>query len=80
MAGFGESSVDFVVEYWVNGIDDGKNKYKSHVLFAIWNALKAEGIEMPYPQRVVHHRGLPVGPRMRPVRCVIVPTAGVIVS
>ncbi|MEF3048056.1 mechanosensitive ion channel family protein [Pseudotabrizicola sp. L79] len=54
LAGFGESSVDFVVEYWVNGIDDGKNKYRSPVLFAIWNALKAEGIEMPFPQRVVH--------------------------
>ncbi|MCF8487151.1 MAG: mechanosensitive ion channel [Rhodobacteraceae bacterium] len=59
LAGFGESSVDFVVEYWVSGLDDGKNKYKSHVLYAIWNALKAEGIEMPYPQRVLHHRGLP---------------------
>lgn len=54
LVGFGESSVDFVVEYWVNGIDDGKNKYRSHVMFAIWNALKAEGIEMPFPQRVVH--------------------------
>lgn len=50
---FGESAVDFAVEYWVNGIDDGKNKYGSPVLFAIWNALKAEGIEMPYPHRVV---------------------------
>lgn len=54
LVGFGESAVDFAVEYWVNGIDDGKNKYRSPVLFAIWNALKAEGIEMPYPQRVVH--------------------------
>ncbi len=59
LTGFGESSVDFVVEYWVSGIDDGKNKYKSPVLFAIWNALKAEGIEMPYPQRVVHMKTLP---------------------
>ena len=55
--GFGESSVDFAVEYWVNGIDDGKNKYGSPVLFAIWNALKAEGIEMPYPHRVVEIKG-----------------------
>ncbi|MDR7124420.1 mechanosensitive ion channel domain-containing protein [Pseudotabrizicola sp. 4114] len=57
--GFGESSVDFVLEYWVNGIDDGKNKYRSPVLFAIWNALKAEGIEMPFPQQVVHLRPAP---------------------
>lgn len=62
LRGFGESSVDFVVEYWVNGIDDGKNKYGSAVLFAIWNALKAEGIEMPYPHRVVEIKGaLPKG-------------------
>jgi potassium-dependent mechanosensitive channel len=57
LKGFGESSVDFTVEYWVQGIDDGKNKYASVVLFAIWNALKAEGIEMPFPQRVVHLKG-----------------------
>jgi len=61
---FGESSVDFAVEYWVNGIDDGRNKYGSPVLFAIWNALKAEGIEMPFPQRVVHLKtDAPVAPK-----------------
>ncbi len=53
---FGESSVDFAVEYWVAGIDDGKNKYGSPVLFAVWNALKNAGIEMPYPRRVVELR------------------------
>lgn len=58
---FGESSVDFAVEYWVSGIDDGKNKYGSPVLFAIWNALKEAGIEMPYPHRVVELRNAPGG-------------------
>ena len=58
---FGESAVDFSLEYWVNGIDDGKNKYASPVLFAIWNALKAAGIEMPYPHRVVEIRGGTLG-------------------
>ena len=57
LKGFGESAVDFTVEYWVNGIDDGKNKYASPVLFAIWNALKSAGIDMPYPHRVVEIRG-----------------------
>jgi potassium-dependent mechanosensitive channel len=56
---FGESSVDFAIEYWVSGIDDGKNKYGSPVLFAIWNALKEAGIEMPYPRRVVELRNQP---------------------
>ncbi len=56
LRGFGESSVDFAVEYWVNGIDDGKNKYMSQVLFAVWRALKDADIEMPYPHRVVEMR------------------------
>lgn len=57
LRGFGESSVDFAVEYWVSGIDDGKNKYASQVNFAIWNALKAAGVEMPYPHRVIELKG-----------------------
>lgn len=57
LAGFGESGVDFVVKYWVQGIDDGRNRYGADVLFAVWNALKAEGIEIPYPHRVVELRG-----------------------
>lgn len=59
LRGFGESSVDFAVEYWVSGIDDGKNKYGSPVLFAVWNALKEAGIDMPYPHRVVELRNAP---------------------
>jgi small-conductance mechanosensitive channel len=59
LRGFGESSVDFAVEYWVAGIDDGKNKYGSPVLFAVWNALKEAGIDMPYPHRVVELRNAP---------------------
>jgi small-conductance mechanosensitive channel len=61
LCGFGESSVDFAVEYWVAGIDDGKNKYASQVNFAIWNALKAAGIEMPYPHRVIEVKGGSLG-------------------
>jgi small-conductance mechanosensitive channel len=61
LRGFGESSVDFAVEYWVAGIDDGKNKYAGQVNFAIWNALKAAGIEMPYPHRVIEMKGGSLG-------------------
>ncbi|MEO0669442.1 MAG: mechanosensitive ion channel domain-containing protein [Pseudomonadota bacterium] len=57
LVGFGDSGIDFCVEYWVSGIDDGRNKYKSHVLFAIWNALKDNDIEIPYPHRVIEVKG-----------------------
>lgn len=57
LRGFGDSGVDFCVEFWVGGIDDGKNKYTSDVLFLIWNALKKNNIEIPYPHRVVEFKG-----------------------
>lgn len=60
LRGFGESGVDFAVEFWVNGIEDLTRKFRSDVLFVIWNTLKAEGIEIPYPHRVVELRNGPI--------------------
>lgn len=60
LRGFGDSGIDFAVEFWVNGIDDGENKYTSDVLFLIWNALKEAEIEIPYPHRVVELKGGPL--------------------
>ncbi len=57
LRGFGDSGIDFCVEFWVNGIDDGKNKYSSDVLFLVWNALKENDIEIPYPHRVIEIKG-----------------------
>ncbi|WP_292286319.1 mechanosensitive ion channel domain-containing protein [Marivita sp.] len=59
LRGFGDSGIDFGVEFWVNGIDDGKNRYASDVLFLIWNALKEHKIEIPYPHRVIEMRNAP---------------------
>jgi potassium-dependent mechanosensitive channel len=57
LVSFGDSGVNFCVEFWVNGLDDGKNKYSSDVLFRIWNALKDNNITIPYPQREVRLLG-----------------------
>jgi small-conductance mechanosensitive channel len=57
LRGFGDSGIDFGVEFWVEGIDDGQNKYASDVLFLIWNALKDNDIEIPYPHRVIEVKG-----------------------
>ncbi|MEZ5714724.1 MAG: mechanosensitive ion channel [Paracoccaceae bacterium] len=72
LRGFGDSGIDFAVEFWVNGIDDGRNKFTPKVLFAVWNALKDNGIEIPYPHRVIELKGaLPqaeTAPKARPAR------------
>ncbi len=57
LRGFGDSGIDFAVEFWVNGIDDGPNKYTSDVLFLIWNALKDNNITIPYPHRTIEVSG-----------------------
>jgi len=54
----GQATVgDYVALDGGEGIDDGPNKYTSDVLFLIWNALKDNNIEIPYPQRVVEIKG-----------------------
>ncbi|MEO1550643.1 MAG: mechanosensitive ion channel domain-containing protein [Pseudomonadota bacterium] len=57
LRGFGDSGIDFAVEFWVEGIDDGKNRFTSDVLFLIWKALKDNDIEIPFPQRELRVRG-----------------------
>jgi small-conductance mechanosensitive channel len=53
IAGFGDFGVDILVEFWMEGIDDGKNRVGADLLHMIWNAFKEHGIEFPFPQREV---------------------------
>jgi small-conductance mechanosensitive channel len=55
---YGESSLDFEVRFW-SGFDEWL-EVRSDVLVAIYDALAAHGIEIPFPQRDLHIRsGLP---------------------
>lgn len=56
LCGFGDSGIDFLVEFWVNGIDDGIKKYILDVLFLIWNVFRDEGIEIFYLYCVVEFK------------------------
>ncbi len=53
IAGFGEHGVDILIEFWMEGIDDGKNRVGADLLLMIWNAFKEHNIEIPFPQREV---------------------------
>jgi small-conductance mechanosensitive channel len=53
IAGFGDSGINILVEFWMEGIDDGENRVGADLLLMIWVALKEHGIEIPFPQREV---------------------------
>ena len=50
---FADSGIEILVEFWMEGIDDGKNRVGADLLFMIWKALEENDIEIPFPQRVV---------------------------
>ncbi len=50
---FGDSGIDILVEFWMEGIDDGKNRVGGDLLLMIWMALRDNNIEIPFPQREI---------------------------
>ena len=53
LKGFGDSGINFTVEFWIEGIDDGKNRIAADLLTIIWETLKNNDISIPFPQREV---------------------------
>ena len=51
LARFGDSSLDFALWFWIGDPIKGVGNVRSAVLFALWDAFKREGIEIPYPVR-----------------------------
>ena len=50
---FGDSGINMFVEFWMMGIDDGKNRVGGDLMLTILETLKEHGIEIPFPQREV---------------------------
>lgn len=59
---FGDSGINMFVEFWMVGIDDGKNRVGGDLLLMILEALQEHGFEIPYPQREVRVLNTPSGP------------------
>ncbi|MTI63921.1 mechanosensitive ion channel domain-containing protein [Methylophaga sp.] len=57
--GFADSGIDILVEFWMEGIDDGRNRVGGDLLLMIWDALQQHGIEIPFPQREIKILGQP---------------------
>jgi small-conductance mechanosensitive channel len=54
---FGASSLDFELRAYIGNIDAALST-RSDLRFAILKALRAAGIEIPYPQRDLHLRDI----------------------
>ncbi len=50
---FGDSGINMFVEFWMEGIDDGRNRVGGDLLLIILETLQNNGIEIPFPQREV---------------------------
>jgi len=54
---FGDSALMFKLGVWTTDYVARPAAFRSELNFAIWHALKAAGIAIPYPQRDLHLRG-----------------------
>lgn len=54
---FGDSGINILVEFWMEGIDDGDNRVGADLLMMIWTALRANDIHIPFPQREIRVLG-----------------------
>ena len=50
---FGDSSVDYTLRFWIDDATAGLTNIRGDVFLALWDAFKAEGISIPFPQREV---------------------------
>lgn len=50
---FGDSSLNFVLRYWIDDAEKGVMNTKGAVMLAVWDVFKENNIEIPYPHREV---------------------------
>ncbi|MFP3943633.1 MAG: mechanosensitive ion channel family protein [Alphaproteobacteria bacterium] len=67
LTGFGDSSLDFILRFWIKDPQGGTVNVTGEVLLALWDAFKEHGITIPFP-----HRQLLID---RPVRVKTIPEA-----
>jgi small-conductance mechanosensitive channel len=53
MTAFGESSLEYLLRFWIRDPQNGLTNVRGAVLLAVWDAFKTNGIGIPYPHREV---------------------------
>ncbi|MCB2109588.1 MAG: mechanosensitive ion channel [Defluviimonas sp.] len=53
IVGVGDSSVDYVLRFWIRDPAQGLTNIRGDVFLALWDAFKEHGVSFPFPQREV---------------------------
>jgi len=57
IVGFGDSSVDYILRFWIRDPTGGLTNIRGNVYLALWDAFQEHGISIPFPQREVRLLG-----------------------
>ena len=53
IVGFGDSSVDYILRFWIRDPTGGLTNIRGNVYLALWDSFGEHGISIPFPQREV---------------------------
>jgi small-conductance mechanosensitive channel len=54
LTGFGDSSLDFLLRFWISDPRNGLTNIRGMVLLSLWDTFKLHGIAIPFPQHEVN--------------------------
>ncbi|WP_299193688.1 mechanosensitive ion channel domain-containing protein [uncultured Litoreibacter sp.] len=57
IVGFGDSSVDYILRFWIKDPTGGLTNIRGNVYLALWDAFRENGVSIPFPQREVKMMG-----------------------
>ncbi|MBI1216939.1 MAG: mechanosensitive ion channel [Rhodobacteraceae bacterium] len=57
IVGFGDSSVNYILRFWIRDPTEGLTNVRGDVYLALWDAFKENGVSIPFPQREVRVLG-----------------------
>ncbi len=59
LAAFADNGLELIISFWINDPQNGQANAVGEVNLAILRLLNAQGVEIPYPQRVLHSARVP---------------------
>ncbi len=57
ITGFGDSSVDYILRFWIKDPTGGLTNIRGNVYLALWDAFRDNDVSIPFPQREVRMLG-----------------------